>query len=157
MKAYHHASVLDTIEDQGLVGLFLDVFDRTFHDAPKNQEGKREFRGTALDLYEVLLASCPNAMRPINARALGTVLTVMKNGGRSISKDDRRDSSRRVLWTIPYDLRELNSRESMDTKEREFESGRLDSPIVDQEMSAGDVTQPPVHVLRELSESEVTQ
>jgi hypothetical protein len=157
VKAYHHASVLDTIEDQGLVGLFLDVFDRTFHDAPKNQEGKREFKGTALDLYEVLLASCPNAMRPINARALGTVLTVMKNGGRNITKDDRRDSSRRVIWTIPYDLRALNTRESMESKERDFEDGKLDSPVVDHELSAGDVTQPPVQVLREFSESEVTR
>jgi hypothetical protein len=156
VKPYHHSSVLDTIEDQGLVGLFLDVFDRTFRDAPKNKDGKFEFKGTALDLYEALIVSCPNAMRPINARALGTVLTVMRNGGRNIAKDDRKDSSRRVIWTIPYDLQALNSRESQEEKERAFEEGKLDSPIVDkQDLSESDMVMPPVQVLRELTESEV--
>jgi hypothetical protein len=159
IKPYHHASVLDTIEDQGLIGLFLDVFDRAFRDAPANVEGKREFVGTSLDLYEVLNAACPNAMRPINSRALGTVLTVMKNSGRNISKDDRKNSNRRTVWTIPYNLSELKSKEQEETMiKHDIPNGKYEPPVVDtQDMSPVDVVAPPVRIFDELSESEVGQ
>lgn len=97
---YHHPDMINASRQQGL-GLIIELLTR-FMEAVK-ADGKEYWKGTAVELYELLCSMSGNVMREMKVHYLPTQLGKLESNGFNVAKvwDDGMQAFK---WRIGVDL-----------------------------------------------------